>query len=293
MAGERGEASAAGGGGGASAFPGDGEMLRAHGYIGYVRNTSKLWFGINKQQISKTALDPTFSLGYSSEISFLSQINPPKKPTYDTKSTSNSYAFKVNPSYTTYLPNSKNQGRNSTQIESSIHLLSLDISKELQNNWIGTFSLSGSNDAPADGYGAIFIGTGYTFKYNYLSLYPQLKLGMAGGGNIDTGGGLLIHPQIMSHIKFNPTYSISSSLGYIYAPTGSFSSLQTSLGITYTALLNKIKKVQSPILITPKKSSYNVTWFIENKSMRSLIDVNFRMLLQAAPRCAWCTWCQH
>ena len=164
-----------GGGGGASAFPGDGEMLRAHGYIGYMHNTSKIWLGINKQQISKTTLDPTISFGYSSKISFLSQIKSPKKSTYLTKNIPKSYAFHVNPAYTTYFPTSKNQGRNSTQIESSIGLLSLDITKELNHNVTGIFSLSGSNDSPADGYGAIFIGTGYTFKYDLISFFHNLN----------------------------------------------------------------------------------------------------------------------
>ena len=257
-----------GGGGGASAFPGDGEMIRAHSYIGYTLTNSKLWLGITKQQISHTTIDPTITFGYSSSISFFvnskskkTRYNPIKLNTL-TKS-----PFSISPSTTTYLPTSQNQGRNSTLINNKITLLSLDINKQWHKNWLGIFSLSGANSAPADGFGAIFIGTGYNYNFSKIQLIPQLKLGMAGGGNINTGGGLLIHPQLQLNYKLNQSFSLATTLGYIRAPSGTFETWQSSLGIKYNALLNKStsKKIHKNISIT-KKSPYTFSWFIENKT---------------------------
>ena len=99
---------------------------------------------------------------------------------------------------------------------------------------------------------------------------------MAGGGNIDTGGGLLIHPQVMSHIKLNQIYAISSSLGYIHAPTGSFNSWQASLGLTYTAQLHKLNQINKDIITTPNESPYNITWFIENKTTFPVKNIHLK-----------------
>jgi hypothetical protein len=257
-----------GGGGGASAFPGDGEMIRAHSYIGYTLKKSKFWLGITKQQISHTQLDPEIIFGYSSNISFF--INSNSKKTLYTPiklNTLTQYPFSLTPSATTYFPTSQNQGRNSTLIDNKITLLSLDINKQWHKNWLGIFSLSGANSAPADGFGAIFIGTGYNYTFSKFQLIPQLKIGMAGGGNIDTGGGLLIHPQLQATYKLNQSIALATTLGYIRAPSGTFETWQSSLGLKFNALLNKnaTNNTVQNIAIS-KKSPYNVSWFIENKT---------------------------
>ena len=262
-----------GGGGGASAFPGDGEMIRAHAYLGYTINKSTLWLGINKQQISKTVLPSSLSIGYSSQLEFLLQTSQQHRSKLSLSPILNKYNLSINPSYTFYFPTSLNQGRNSTNIDSKIGLLSLDVSKQINKNWSGIISLSGSNDAPADGYGAIFVGSSYEYKLNKVSLFSKLKIGMAGGGNIDTGGGLLIHPQIETQFHLNKQYALASSLGYIIAPSGTFESWQSSLGITYKATLNSLKTASDNIISIKKKSPYNFTWFIENKSTFPVQDI--------------------
>tara|TARA_A100001015_G_scaffold313054_1_gene419434 strand:+ start:3352 stop:4878 length:1527 start_codon:yes stop_codon:yes gene_type:complete len=255
-----------GGGGGASAFPGDGEMIRAHSYIGYKLTHSKLWLGIAKQQISKTSVNPSVIFGYSSQLSFL--MNYQKSNTATPLISLNNiskYAFSITPSWTTYFPTSRDQGRNSTSINTSISLLTLDISKQIKNNFSGNFSLSGANSESADGYGAIFIGTSYNLPISKFQFTPQIKLGMAGGGTIDTGGGLLIHPQIFTSYYINSQYALASTIGYIKAPSGTFETWQTSIGLQFNAFLKKTNHANTPIIVS-KKSPYNFKWFIENKT---------------------------
>ena len=262
-----------GGGGGASAFPGDGLMLRGHGYLGYKLLKSHVWTGVAWNQISSKDLGLQWSVALSRQLSIL--LKDPQ-PVITTKIPNSAIAnlkktaLQLEIAQLLYLPTAKYQGRNNSSIGDTISLLHLQIEKQWVADWQAVMSLSGANGDGADGYGSILLGLGYSKHYQRWSWYKQLKLGMAGGGNIDTGGGLMINSLLGCRVKLFNQWWGSSSIGYLDAYDGKFSAWNITTGLTYFFYqhhyMNKGEEISKKQLVSTQKTQ-TFQWFIENKTV--------------------------
>lgn len=75
-----------------------------------------------------------------------------------------------------------------------------------------------------NGYMDILGGLGYHWSWsgspNEFALVPQLGVGAGGGGNVDTGGGVLIQPQLGVEIPITSNFAARVSGGYLWSPKG-------------------------------------------------------------------------
>ena len=99
--------------------------------------------------------------------------------------------------------------------------------------WYGYLQAAGAGAGSATGYMEIFGGSGYRLKIGpYISAGIQGALGAAGGGKVDTGGGLMYRADAVANLSLFDHLKLGVRAGRIGAFGGSFSatSYGTSLG---------------------------------------------------------------
>lgn len=86
-----------------------------------------------------------------------------------------------------------------------------------------------------NGYMDVIGGFGYHWALmrNGIALVPQLGVGAGGGGNVDTGGGVLIQPQLGLEVPLTSNFAARLSGGYLWAPTGELSAYTVTGAIIY------------------------------------------------------------
>ncbi len=87
-----------------------------------------------------------------------------------------------------------------------------------------------------NGYMDVLGGLGYRWnisQYNGIAILPQFGLGAGGGGNVDTGGGVLIQPEISVDIPITSHFSGRVSGGYVWAPDGQLGAYTTTGELIY------------------------------------------------------------
>lgn len=98
--------------------------------------------------------------------------------------------------------------------------------------WVKT---SGAFRGIPNGYMDILGGLGYHFSLipGGIALVPQLGIGAGGGGNVQTGGGILIQPQIGIELPLTPKFSLRASGGYLWSPKGNMQAYTLTTEILY------------------------------------------------------------
>ena len=66
-----------------------------------------------------------------------------------------------------------------------------------------------------------------------LAFLPSVTVGGAGGGAVDTGGGLVIRGNLGSEYRLTSDLSIVADVGYIFAPDGNFEAPYGGLNLLY------------------------------------------------------------
>src|SRR3990167_3398995 len=82
---------------------------------------------------------------------------------------------------------------------------------------------SGAFTGISNGYMDILTGLGYKLALGTdsgFSILPQIGAGAGGGGKVDTGGGILIQPQLSLEIPLWKNFALRTGGGYIWAPEG-------------------------------------------------------------------------
>src|SRR5205823_4768819 len=82
--------------------------------------------------------------------------------------------------------------------DGTIGLVGAELDHYLTENFFWSIKSAGAFAGMPNGYMDVLGGVGYRFpftSYN-LAIVPQFFAGAGGGGNADTGGGILLQPQI-------------------------------------------------------------------------------------------------
>lgn len=86
-----------------------------------------------------------------------------------------------------------------------------------------------------NGFMDILGGLGYhaPLGSSGFAIVPQFGVGAGGGGNVDTGGGVLIEPEIGFEVPLTSKFSGRISGGYLWAPQGQLSAATMTGEILY------------------------------------------------------------
>ncbi len=99
--------------------------------------------------------------------------------------------------------------------------------------------------ADAGGYAHGIIGFGYNtnnFFNNKFSSFLELGAGVAGGGKIDTEGGIVLRPTVGLNYHFNDELNLKASYGQLFSASGSVNSPNVNLGLVYQLSFLQAKK---------------------------------------------------
>ncbi len=92
----------------------------------------------------------------------------------------------------------------------------------------------GAMGGGATGYMQILGGVGLRVPINSrVTALASVSLGGGGGGNVDTGGGMLVDTGLALQINMSPRWFAEASVQHLRAPSGSFKANSTALKIGY------------------------------------------------------------
>jgi len=80
------------------------------------------------------------------------------------------------------------------------------------------------------------------FLNKYFSTFLELSVGVAGGGRVDSGEGVLIRPTAGINYHINDNFSLHISGGQMWAPLGNVNSSNINAGLTYSLSILNAKK---------------------------------------------------
>ena len=227
----------AGGGGGASAFPGGGLMLRSHLMLEQEIGDVALRIGMVNTQFPNTS-NSAYERATHPSIGIVIptyQFNQPSKNS-SALTTSIKRVAKIVPVSLRYRPDSDAKKRGGASLVDDISLIGFQYQDYINNSLYRTFETYGAGTGGVDGYAKVLAGLGMNTELveDVVNLDVKLSLGMAGGGGIDTGGGLIVQPMIGLDIKLAEGWRIKPMFGKTYAPSGNFSATTSELGLSWT-----------------------------------------------------------
>ncbi|WP_439129360.1 hypothetical protein [Polaribacter sp.] len=119
--------------------------------------------------------------------------------------------------------------------------LNYDITKKLYVSGEASFAYDGG----AGGYAHGIFGLGIKsskFLNNKISLFAEAAAGVAGGGGVDSGEGILIRPTAGINYHVNEDFNFNISAGQMISPYGNVNSTNLNIGFTYSLSILNLKK---------------------------------------------------
>lgn len=134
-----------------------------------------------------------------------------------------------------YIPKKGTKNVSGKIDDQHIGLLGVEVGHFFTPNTFLFGQMIGALYGHGNGYASALLGVGYDFPIvssNRIGLIGRFAVGSAGGGNIDTGGGLVVLPTLGLEYHMTPRYAVEVNGGYLVAPEGQLK----------TAVLNFILK---------------------------------------------------
>jgi len=215
-----------GGGGGGAAPQGGGLMLRVFAGLGYAFQDSSFSLGLSHISFPNGDIESRqFTLSYAKQFKALYFPG-----WYHTKQQLDSWesnlrlltqsrSQELSLQYLGYFPSENNKGRSGKVLNKRMDVLGIRWSQNYQGNYWVEFETNGAMGGSIDGFAQVFAGLAYKLKVQkYLRWSSGLLLGAAGGGDVDTGGGVVTRVFTGIDLTLNPRWSVYNHAGLVYAP---------------------------------------------------------------------------
>ena len=242
-----------GGGGGAGAPDGGGAFILPHVNLGYQFKNFSTTLGysainfFDKGNITSSQ----FRLGIQIPLSYEYTNFKNREKYFSTKKLKktqwDSVAEKI--SFLIHLDNLSPYGDSQfTDFTSlngkTIRLAGFEIASYFTDNWFAYFRADGAYHGIRGGYMDLFIGGGYKFSFNKnrTNILTKFAIGAGGGGGADTGGGVLIYPDISLEQQLLKDIFITINKGYLLNPNQHFTSSTLGFGLKYYVHQQGIKQ---------------------------------------------------
>lgn len=116
----------------------------------------------------------------------------------------------------------------------TINLLGVEWLRYLDDNLFVKIESEGAMGGKSKGYMQILLGGGYRFKVtDSTAVKLSTSLGVAGGGTVATGGGLLVDASLALQQHVSDSLFVELGGGYVYAPDGDFKATSINAKIGY------------------------------------------------------------
>lgn len=120
--------------------------------------------------------------------------------------------------------------------DNNIKMVGIELGHFINKHALVFAQITGAFSGRINGFASALFGIGYQLPLafnNNIKLAGKLGVGSAGGGNVETGGGFIIHPQLGLEYSFNKSLAASLYGGYLDAPKGDFKVKTIELGLKY------------------------------------------------------------
>lgn len=117
----------------------------------------------------------------------------------------------------------------------------------VDENWFLKVEAEGAAGGQSNGYMQIFLGGGYRLPVTRsTSVKLHAALGPAGGGGVDTGGGIVVDAGIGLHQKIFGNNAIELSVSQVRAPSRSFKATSVGLKLVHSFGLPQVSSRAVP-----------------------------------------------
>ena len=110
--------------------------------------------------------------------------------------------------------------------------VNFDISKRFYVSGEASFAYEGGSGGYAHGIFGLGVRSN-RFLNDHLSLFFEAAGGVAGGGGVDSGEGILVRPSLGVNYHVNDDLSLNLSGGQMWSPFGNVNSSNINIGLTY------------------------------------------------------------
>ena len=128
---------------------------------------------------------------------------------------------------------------------SDLQLIALKVKYDINDRFYFVGEASFAYQGESGGYAHGIFGLGVTsnkFLNNKISLFAEASAGVAGGGRVDSGEGILIRPTAGVNFHVNDYLSFNVAGGQMVSPFGNVNSANINIGLTYNlSILNAHK----------------------------------------------------
>jgi hypothetical protein len=227
-----------GGGRGSGALAGGGLMLRSHAGLSYdTQGFGKFGFGVSHVSFPSGTIQSTqpyllYDYTFSSLIASGWHAAPSdKQPALDALKSRQQEFSLVYRHYS--IPGSVVQDNGAAQ-HRSMQLIGVEWLSYLDDRWFLKLESEGAMGGKSNGYMQILVGAGYRLPLGHgTAVKMHVSAGPAGGGSVDTGGGLLLDGGIALQQKISRSKALELSLGQVRSPSASFKASSLALKITH------------------------------------------------------------
>lgn len=274
----------AGGGGGGSAPQGGGLMLRPHIGLLYSIYGYKLGLGYSKVKFPNGDIDSEqvfLQLSMPFEAIHKKNIDSPMilddiknfmKSSGKNMGWSDSY-FAV--TIQRYMIPSDVKNTSGNIVKKDMSLIGFEYGYDLSSNFFAFVQAAGAAGGGTDGYAEVLGGVGYKKPLGkHFGAYTRVSLGASGGGQVDTGGGIIHKESIGIYAKLNKKFSLGIEAGHIGAINGDFKATTLKFNFNYSLIsLNVGKNLQS---LESYQSFGDYEWNFELSNQYYMSDKNIR-----------------
>lgn len=129
--------------------------------------------------------------------------------------------------------------------KSDLQQIALKINYDLSERFYIAGEASFAYEGGSGGYAHGIFGLGIKsnrFLNNKISLFAEAAGGVAGGGGVDSGEGILIRPSAGINYHVNDDFHLNVSGGQMWSPFGNVNSTNLNIGLTYSLSVMNLKK---------------------------------------------------
>ena len=232
-----------GGGGGGSAPQGGGLMLRESLAIEYLFGHNSYSLGVSGVQFPNGDISSeqvTFGFARRFESLFapvdydlanldhdiLHWLNSGKNIGFD--------RYQFSAQWKQYRPSSNARMTTGQPHPDEMRLLGVKVRYFPVDSFYTGLATYGANGGGVDGFAQLGLIAGMRWSLiPAISTHLEFQLGSAGGGRVETGGGLIVATELGLNVLLNNSFSLGVEVGYITAPGGEFSATSYALSAGY------------------------------------------------------------
>ena len=232
----------AGGGGGGAAPQGGGLMLRPHldllyGYGGY-----RLGLGVNQVRFPNGDINSTqLGLVLEKDFNALFSVSPNQSDILKSMKTwaVRGYGFvdkerRFSVEVLSYKPFSGTLDTQGKIQDGAIGVVGVEWQQFTKDDYYLSLAVHGAMYGDVDGFAQIVAGAGKRYPLaGGHGITAGLKLGAAGGGRVDTGGGFVAGLEAGWYLPLSQSLQLGIKTGLLTAPDGDFSAYTLGLTTSY------------------------------------------------------------